>query len=221
MPATLPLLRSTKRSSMKPGLMPACSPRICASARNFTEMGSTSNENRALLSANSGMPRTWNRHTVEGLPVPILPERNPTVKDFTRLSAGERQQIETARLKLLCAAAVLQGVLYDAHNPGVRGLVREHLNMLGSFVPVPELAINGIFGRIDDNRCPNCDNTPDGEDACECPEETVEPLPMPASTLPSGKLPNAAAARGRRNIGMEDEPEEYEPNPYEGTYSEE
>ena len=32
--------------------------------------------------------------------------------------------------------------------------------------------------------------------------------PTSTSTLPQGKLPNAAA-RGERNIGMENEPEEY------------
>ena len=35
-----------------------------------------------------------------------------------------------------------------------------------------------------------------------------------------GFKPTDAAARGPRNLGMESEPEEYEPSPYDGTYSE-
>jgi hypothetical protein len=65
-----------------------------------------------------------------------------------------------------------------------------------NFLPAPRLGIIGIFDRLDDARCPECGNTATGEDCCECPDESPFPTLEPAS-------------------------EDYEPSPYDGTYSEE
>jgi hypothetical protein len=143
------------------------------------------------------------------------------VKDFTTFTAEERRKVEDAIERLTMAAGILSALVADPKDSGSRRNLIDLCDMNASFCPDRSLPIRSMLERIDANTCPECWGTPD---LCECTEEILRETDVRryvrVCTLPPGKLPNAIAARGPRNIGMEDEPEEYEPNPYDGTYSE-